>query len=266
MSRRIESKSKDGKNTAIEGYIKSLSNQKRDFVIDEKRNVQALIYRGKFSLITKNKNNIDDKDSTINKNEIINLFAQVAKSVNRYILKNDFNVEQIENYHTANQTNKKRFSELKIGDVFYYIDVNHCFWRISYKMGYISKNLYNNVLKKPELKIYRNMALACIIAPRRRKYFVRGELLIEIAEDKTLYKRIYNNIRFLAYNLMGDMAEYVGNDFIAYKTDGIMVVKNSLETIKEILTENDLFYKVFECVKIDEKHYKMGNEEKIRKL
>jgi hypothetical protein len=156
---------------------------------------------------------------------------------------------------------------MKIGDKFYYIDISHCYWRIAYLKNYISKKLYENVLKKPELKIYRNMALACIVAPKKRQYFKNGEMILEISEDKELWKIIYDNIRFTSYNIIGNISssEDIKKYFIAYRTDGIMVTKPALKFVENMLKQHNLDYKVYNCVKVDDNHYYFDSK-KVKKI
>jgi hypothetical protein len=133
--------------------------------------------------------------------------------------------------------------------------------------NYISKKLYEDVLKKPELKIYRNMALACIVAPKKRKYYKNGELFIEISEDKELWKVIYDNIRFTSYNIVGEIANnnQVKKYFIAYRTDGIMITKPALKIVEIFLKKFNLEYKIYNCLKIDDNHY-FFDSKKVKKI
>jgi len=243
------------------GFVKELKDRKSKFIIDRKRTVSSVIMGGKFFALSRNKNHIGKDEK---KTEIISLFAQVAKAVTSYIEKNEFNVEKIPQRHPSSSTNRIKYSKMKIGSEFWYVDVSHCYWRIAYLRKYITPKLYENVLKKPELKIYRNMALACIVAPRRREYYDNGKMLLEVSEERTLWKRVYDNIRFISYNLMGDISKQVEKNFIAYRTDGIMVTKPALSKVKKLLSESGFDYTVTRCIKIDDGHYYYGK--KVKKI
>ncbi len=144
---------------------------------------------------------------------------------------------------------------MRTGTTFYYVDISHCFWRIAYLKGYITKRLYESVLKQPELKTARNIALACIVASKWRKYVVNGVFRCEITEDRTLQRVIYDNIRFTCYNTMGMIASFIEKNCIAYRTDGIMVDKVGLPKVKKLIRAQNFEYTVQECVKIDEVTY-----------
>jgi hypothetical protein len=245
----------------FKGYIKDLDERKSRFIVDKKRTVSSLVIGGKYFALSRNKNEISKGEK---KTEIISLIAQVSKSVTSFIIKNGLEVTKIYQKHPSSDTNRIKYSKMKVGSEFWYVDVAHCYWRISYLRNYITKRLYENVLKKPELKLYRNMALACIVASRTREYHDDGKKILEISEDKTLQKIIYDNIRFTCYNVMGEISREVYKNFIAYRTDGIMVTKPAVNTVKKMLSEFGFDYTVVKCIKISDTQYYYGK--KIKKM
>lgn len=253
-------------NKKLNSYVNSLCAQKKTFVVENKRKVNSILLYGKTSILNKGK---DTKVKSKKKNrEVINLFSQVAKNVNQYIVDNGLVVSKVRNRHSSTYTNRKMYREMAEGEMFYYIDISHCFWRIAYLKKYITKSLYENTLKKEEFKTYRNIALACIVAPRSRKYYVFGKYMGEISEWKELHQRIYDNIRFTAYNLMGDLRAEINRYCIGYRTDGIMVTDNPkvIERVKQIIKKKGFNYKVTECYKVDELFYQFGNNEKLKRM
>lgn len=247
----------------FKGYIKELKVSKSKFIIEKKRTVSSLLMGGKYFALSRNRNHIA-KDE--NKKEIISLFAQVAKSITKFIMNSGLMIEEIHQIHPSSGTSRMKYAKMKVGAEFYYVDVAHCFWRIAFLKGYITPKLYQNILNKPELKIYRNMALACIVASRSREYVEDGVTVLEVSEERTLFKMIYNNIRFTSYNVMGGIAEEVENNFIAYRTDGIMVTKPAVKKVGELLKEQGFDYTVTPCFKIDDGYYYFGKGKKIKKI
>lgn len=243
----------------FKGYIQDLDSRKSKFIVERKRTVSSLIMGGKHFALSRNKNHITKGEK---KTEIISLFAQVAKSVSNYILANNFDIEKVYQVHPSSDTNRSKYKSMKIGAEFWYVDVSHCYWRIAFLQKYISKRLYENVLKKPELKTYRNMALACIVASKSRTYHEDGKITLDITEDKALWKTVYDNIRFTSYNVMGDCATSVYKYFIAYRTDGIMVTRPALKKVKTMLKDAGFNYTATRCIKIDENQYYFGNKVK----
>ncbi len=234
------------------------------FSVEFKRSVSCVFVRNKAVMLTQSKTMLkskekNDKETMIKINSLIN---QVAKSVNRFIVASNFEVNKLKQYYPALDTNRIKWSKMKAGDEFYYIDISHCYWRIGYMHGYINEKLYQNILKKPEIKQYRNMSLALIIAPRGRDYWVRGKWKMRIQEDKTLYSIIYNNIRFTCYNVLGEMNKLFKQHSIGYRTDGIMVTKPAVSKVKKYLADNGFDYTVEKCTKINDGHYLIGTKVK----
>jgi hypothetical protein len=134
--------------------------------------------------------------------------------------------------------------------------------------GYISESYYNKILKDPELKLYRNMALSCIIAPRIIDYYENGSYRHTIQEDTQVYQDIYENIRFTAWNLFGKLCfEKIGKEnTIGYFTDGIMVFEKNVNLVKTTLSRAKLQFKVVKCIKVKHKHYMNTDTSRVVRL
>jgi hypothetical protein len=246
-------------------YVNSFEQQKRKFIIEEKRTFKKLLMRGKTIFLCKGKANPKKKEMTRDeKTKFFTLSGMVVKSVNSFLIKNNFEVEKIEGRYGSSWVNRKKYQALKEGAKFYYIDMSHCFWRIAYMKGYITERLYLSILSQPEMKQFRNMSLACIVAPVSRKYFDNGKKINEIYEDKRLHTIIYNNIRFTAYNLIGDIQRYLPESVISYKTDAVIVQKSGLAKVKKIFKDSGFDYTITECFKQDEIYY--FYDEKLKKM
>jgi hypothetical protein len=253
-------------NKTLNKYVDSLSNQRRTFIVENKRKVNSILINGKASILNKGKPSaIKNKKKN---REVINLISQVAKNVNQHIVDKGLVVSAVRSRHSSTYTNRKMYREMAEGERFYYVDISHCFWRIAFLKKYITKQLYENTLKKDEFKAYRNIALACIVAPRSRKYYVFGEFMCEISEWKVFHQRIYDNIRYTAYNLMGDIRAEINRYCIGYRTDGIMITDNPrvLKRVQEIITKKGFSYTVTECYKQDELFYQYGDNDKKKRM
>jgi hypothetical protein len=248
-------------------YKTNLNGRQKKFAIHSKRNDRTIVINGKKVVKLRRKNTM----TTINKQEaksIFSLFASVKKSINRHIVANNFQIPTIEKKYNSLMTNKELFDSLPIGTQFYYVDVKHCYWRIAYLNGYISEYYYKKVLESPDLKLYRNMALSLIIAPRRVQYYKNGEEFLTIMEDTSLYQTIYENIRHYSWNLFGKMAfERVGKEnCIGYYTDGIMIFPRDLSMVRTILARQKLQHRVIACEKTEHREYVYLDEGDVKKF
>lgn len=246
-------------------YVESLKRQRRTFFVEGKRKVSGIVINGKTTILNKEKKKVK---SNKNHREVLNLYAQVAKSVNQYIINNGLVVPKVRSKHNSTYTNRKLYKDMADGERFYYVDISHCFWRIAFLKKYITSKLYEDVLNKEEFKLYRNMALSMIIAPKWREYYVLGEYIGKITEWKEFHQRIYDNIRLTAYNLMGDIMAEINRYCIAYRTDGIMITDNPkvLKRVQEFITKKGFSHKLTECYKIDELFYQYGDGDKKKRM
>lgn len=189
--------------------------------------------------------------------EAISLFSQVKKSINKKLkqqIKNSETFESIISTHPSQYFNRLLFYEMADGEEFYLIDVKHCYWRIAYLQGYIDRKTYESVIKNldPKYKLWRNMSLSCIIAPKKVTYFVNGRDKGTIEEDTTIYKIVYSNIRFTAWNLFGRICDRIGKEnVLGYNTDGIMVFHKDIPKVTSSLAQNRLKYTLKKCYKSD---------------
>lgn len=242
----------------------NLIKKKCTFVLDSKRDSNILINKS-IKLFAVSKKQVDKQDKKL-QSEILSLFGQVKKNINKYIVSNDFNINRIPQNCSSVNRDTINFKSMDIGQEFSYIDINHCFWRIAYIQGIISKKLYESILEKPHLKKFRNMSLSCIIAPRERTYFKNGIEQITITEDTSIYEAIYDNIRFFSYNLCGEIKNRIPKDtFLSHRTDAILCLTKSERLVIDIIEEHNLSCKVIKCKKIDEKTY-LYNEQDVKRF
>jgi hypothetical protein len=240
----------------LEIYKSNLIRRKKTFCVEAKRNEKYVKLNGK--KVAKLKNNTSVKTLVREDSmKVLNLFASVKKSINSYLVKNQFDIEKIDKKYNSSFRNTHLFNSMPIGTEFVNVDVKHCYWRLAYLMGYISPYYYDKVLNQPDMKLWRNMALSCIIAPKKVEYYVKGESVHTITEDTRMYEQVYENIRFYAWNLFGRLChEKIGKEkCLGYFTDGILIYPEDLPKVKTVLARHKLQYRVIKCEKSGVKSY-----------
>ena len=249
----------------LESYKNNLMRRGLTFTVERKRGERHVIVNGKrvAKLFRKNAMRNTSKEES---KKILSLFASVKKSVNKFIVNSDFYIEREPKKYNSIFTNRELFDSTPVNTKFYYIDVKHCYWRISYLRGYITKFLYQKILLSPDMKLYRNMALACVIAGRQVEYFSNGKKINEIKEDTRLHELIYENIRHYAWNLFGTLCfEKIGKEnCIGYFTDGIMVFEEDLKKVTTTLARQKLQHRVINCQKTAHREYVYIDEGEIK--
>jgi hypothetical protein len=189
------------------------------------------------------------------------LMRVVRASVTRYIVKKKLEVPEIKKKYPVVFTNRFFWLSVPNNTEFYIIDAKHAYWRIAYLQGYIGEKLYGKYAEDKDLKAAKNISLAILNSNHIREYFVRGKKVAEIECDISLYSRIYDNIRHFSFNFCGMIRNDLDAHCFAYRTDGVFLLKPGIARAKKIFEENNLFYKIEKCIKIDDKTYSTGDGE-----
>lgn len=239
----------------FDNNINNLTVLGKRFIVEQKRNNEKIILNGKYIAKRVEKNhlsNISGKE----KKTIVTMIGNVKKQVMSHIIKSNFDVEIIDRYSSSTYINRHLLSDLKKGTRFILVDVNHCYWRIAYLLGYISKNFYKKTYRKKHLKYHRNIALACIVAPTERTYHGYHQQPYTITEENSLFRQVYKNICHTAWNIMWEIAQEIGpENCLGYRTDGIMVFPGHTAVVKKILRRNKLTFSEKACGLIDQSKY-----------
>jgi hypothetical protein len=205
------------------------------------------------------------EDILSNRKEAKQIMSIVRKSATKYIKNHLGDIPTIPRLCPVTFNNIDLWEEMGAGEEFYLIDASHCYWRVAYILGYISKNVYEKYAENKELKTLKNISLSILSSTIKREYYQNGEKYLEIESDITDYKKIYNNIRHYAYNNSGEVKDAIPDFCIAYRVDGVYLLREGLKRAKAIFDKNNLLYKVTKCVKIDEKNY--SNEDgEVKKI
>jgi hypothetical protein len=183
------------------------------------------------------------------------LMSLVKASATRYIKKHEFIVPIIEKEYPVIFTNHFFWESIPANTQFFVIDAKHAYWRIAYLQGLISKKSYEKYAENKDMKMVKNISLALLNSLLKREYFINNEKIAEIECDTSLYKQVYNNIRYFSYNLCGRLRNELDSSCFAYRTDGVFILKPGLCRAKKIFEENNLLYKIEKFIKIDNKSY-----------
>jgi hypothetical protein len=194
------------------------------------------------------------------------LMKTTRQQVSVYIKNNiESGLPKIEKNAPVIYSNKKLWDEIPVNTEFYHIDASHCYWRIAYIMGCITKNTYTKYAKNKDFKSLRLIALAILTTKIKREYYNETVKTHEIECDISLYKQVYQNIRHYTYNNSGAIKDAIPDYCIAYRVDGIYLLPEGLETAKKIFKKNGLLFKVAKCFKADEKNC-VNEDGEIKKI
>ena len=143
-------------------------------------------------------------------------------------------------------------------------DINHAYWRIAYKKGYITMRTYSRGLEIEE-KALRNSALANLTSNKEWFVLKDGQVtnksfMINKMDDLST---VYTDIRYTCYRMMREISELLGNDFICYKVDCIYYVdtKKNRKLVQDYINSLDMEWKQLEETNI-KNHKKQKKHEK----
>lgn len=121
------------------------------------------------------------------------------------------------------------------------IDINDCYWRTAYMLGYITQETYIGGLKRKEWKEGRN---ACIGSMRKLRVeipYVNGKR--DLAHRKRIptpiqYHWIRNHIIGHVYQMFYRLFEEIGDNFFMFLTDCVVTNYKSKAFIEKYFAEN----------------------------
>jgi hypothetical protein len=193
--------------------LNKLKMNKRDFYVRETPFMTTVIYDGREIVYTKKSGMFPASQLWIFRN--VNLDAnKFAAAVER----GDAKFEMPEK-HPVNFTNIN-YDDTK--GVITGTDVNSAYWTIAYQMGIIGQSTYEKAGQAYH-KVTRLAALAILGRTLAYKQYVGGTLSTEpkIVVGNKIIKDFYRAVRYKCYEHMQAMAEMLGDDFDAYRTDCI---------------------------------------------
>lgn len=239
------------------GFDKSfytLIANRETFKVVKKRSNASVIMNGKPIL----KVGSDSKRTKEEIEAMKTMFSILKKQAIKYFIKNKNVIVPIEKKHIVVFRNGRLYDSLENDAEFYCIDIRHCYWRIAYLIGWISKGIYEKYINQKEL---RNKSLGSIQASKKVIYVKDGIVINEFEESNELFKILYTNVRHTAYNVVGDIAKSIGlNCVLKYNMDAIFIFEKDISKVQKWFNKNKLFYKIKLCNKVDNIQYRIQDE------
>lgn len=208
------------------------------FVYRETKFMTQIVYQG-VETIYKSR---DTKSFPANK---LFIFKMVKNDAMKFLEKNP-NWEVPEKY-PVNQTNYDYDASY---GVITGTDINSAYWVIAHKLGVISDNTYTKA-QGNDWKVIRLAALAVLgrsVAYQEYVGGVKQKTPIVIPSEDPRISLLYRSIRYKCFEMMTAIAELLGNDFEAYRTDCIYYrdTEDNRRKVYEYLDAEGFSYKQLE--------------------
>lgn len=127
-------------------------------------------------------------------------------------------------------------------------DVNHCYWKTAFNLGIIKEPTYQHGLRDIDgIKETRNASLAVLAGSKTVHKYSKGERVSEELKVDVDLVRVYEMIKFKVAQMMYEMAEILGKDFVMYRTDGIYYNPKRRDEVHRFLMSKNHEFKFFNC-------------------
>lgn len=154
-------------------------------------------------------------------------------SVRNHIDKYAKSIDFIDTYYAGEEINYIRVNEYKVGERIedlIYIDINGAYWQTAHNLGIISDKLYLRGLDVG--KIVRLAALGSL-AKKKDIWKFDGNDFKKMETIKNPNENLWFAICKRVSDVMGQVVNAIGDDFVFYWVDGIYV-KNTAETLVKV--------------------------------
>ncbi|MCF8360730.1 MAG: hypothetical protein K9H26_18390 [Prolixibacteraceae bacterium] len=249
----------------IDVYKKNLVNKGSDFQIFEKSAQKSIIVNGKHIVTTQTKDKKLQAYFKLGKKS--SLINTIHKNVYKKTSEKGFAMQDIKPEYPPENRNRKAFAEIETDQKLVYIDINHAYWRVAFILGYIDKSLYEKYAYDQEYKLARNIGLSTMVSQKKKHYYFNGKYARTIVCENSMYEKMYKNIRYTTYNIIGELAELIGDGCLAYKVDGLLILNDNelIKFCKEYLKGKNVTFEIKRYKKLNEKELLSVKENKIKK-
>jgi hypothetical protein len=220
-----------------QNLIKTLQRNKRDFFVRDTAFMTSLIYDGKEVVFTK-------KNSAFPANQL-----WIFQAVNKDALALAKRIEQGEVDFIMPErlpVNRTNFNyDDSVGEITG-TDINSAYWTIANRLGVISDALYQKI-QGDDTKVVKLAALAILGRDMAFNSFKEGEIIKDksVVLGNKMLKEFYKAIRYTCYLHMNNIANLLGDEFDAYRTDCIYYrdTEENKQKVYAYLDEHGFYYK-----------------------
>lgn len=213
----VEKNKRCGSIDRFDNYLKAYIHSKSDFVVVSYGTTKKLIC-GRYSSLF---NGIKGEK----KPQGLHLISLVKKDIDSYI-QNGGAIPKIPKdkpYLTfINYQNLYLFGE---GEQALGIDINHCYWRTIYLQGVITDETYQKGIENPDYRDGRLIAVGTLGKKISVTKYRDGEKVDEFIDDRDYikYGGFFWQVLSKIYDLMLDLYNSLGKDFLMFLTDCIII-------------------------------------------
>lgn len=200
-------------------YLQLLAKRKVLIDMDEEYTIEVV--NGNYQLMSNLFNAKTFKKSEYTVDEL-----RFVKNVRKHIIKNEVYLEERfqENQIFSEDVHYIRVARVPMGKTFTNVcevDIDQAYWETAFQLGMITEVIYAEGRKGKISKKCRLTALGSL-ARKKYKYTYKGDKLIDsIVESEPLLENLWFTICKRVSDVMNEVIEAIGKEFIFYWVDGI---------------------------------------------
>lgn len=210
-----------------------LCDNKADFEYISTGNVDKIVYQGTTFI------SIDLKERGGKGYHLTNGFI---RDIDLWLEKNGSTQKTYTNNYKEQLFNINAIERV-VGEPSVMIDINDCYWRTAYLLGYITEQTYIIGKRKKEWKTGRNACIGGLCKVKWKTTYKNGIPEKRVAvRTKPEYQNIRNHIIGHVYNMFEQLFKQIGNSFYMFLTDCIVTSYRQYRFIETYFT--GLGYKI----------------------
>lgn len=211
---------------ANKDYLKSI---KADFDYVSSGSVNTIIYGDReFTYV--------DLTSSGGKGHHLNKVFKI--DIDNFITKNDGNIPRWDNNYREQMFNLDAI-EKTLGKQLVMIDINDCYWRTAYLLGYITESTYIKGKKRKDWKIGRNACIGSLIKTKTIQGFTNGKVDPDkrrVVRTPLAYQMIRSHIIGHVFRMFDSLFQQMGNTFYMFLTDCLVTTYDKKRWVEEYFT------------------------------
>ena len=208
-----------------------LVNSGADFDYEVSGSVNKIIYNGKEFIYL-------DLSSSGGRGHHLN--KMFMKDVNDYLEKNKDTMPLWDNNYKEQMFNLNAI-EKHLKEPLVMIDINDCYWRTAFLLGYITEKTYIKGKKRKDWKIGRNACIGSLIKTRTIQGYMNGKLDLtkrRIIRTPVEYHYIRNHIIGNVYRMFNTLYEQMGDSFCMFLTDCLVTTNDKKRKVEQFFIDN----------------------------
>lgn len=203
-----------------------LIDSKANFKVYSCGNVERLVYDGK-EFVWVDRDNVSGNGH--------HLAIMFRKDVDKWLEKNASTMPKWDNNYKEQMFNINAI-ERHLNEPLVMVDINDCYWRTAYLLGYISETTYVKGLRKKEWKIGRNACVGGLAKSTVEIEYINGKSKArKVVNQAQEYQYVRNHIIGHIHTIFNRLFSQMGNTFFMMLTDCLVTTYDKLRYVEDEL-------------------------------